>query len=70
MDYSISSLQTAQSSGFSTSFQPATTADQTINTLFADTELNLENFSIEGLTTQERGWNPPGRPQSGQMYPR
>lgn len=46
------------------------TADQTINPLFRDANLEGVNFSIVGLTAQERGWVAPGRPQSGQMYPR
>ena len=69
-DYSIASLQTIQSSGLSTSFQVAATADQTVNPLFRDANLVSDNFTMVGLTAQERGWNAPGRPQSGQMYPR
>ena len=46
------------------------TADQTVNTLFSDSELVTTDFTMVGLTAQERGWNAPGRPQSGQMYPR
>lgn len=46
------------------------TADQTVNTLFSDSELVTSDFTMVGLTAQERGWNAPGRPQSGQMYPR
>ena len=69
-DYSLSQLTTVQSSGLSTSFQVATTADQTVNTLFSDSELKTADFAMVGLTAQERGWNAPGRPQSGQMYPR
>ena len=69
-DYSFPDLTTVQSSGLSTSFQVATTADQTTNPLFRDANLESDNFTIVGLTAQERGWNAPGRPQSGQMYPR
>ena len=69
-DYALPDLTTVQSSGLSTSFQVATTADQTLNPLFRDANLDGVNFSIVGLTAQERGWNAPGRPQSGQMYPR
>lgn len=69
-DYSLPQLTTVQSSGFSTGFQVATTADQTINTLFSDSELASVQFAMTGLTTLERGWTAPGRPQSGQMYPR
>ena len=69
-DYSLPQLTTVQSSGLSTSFQVATTEAQTINTLFADSELVTADFTMVGLTVQERGWNAPGRPQSGQMYPR
>ena len=46
------------------------TADQTVNTLFSDSELVTTDFTMVGLTAQERGWVAPGRPQSGQMYPR
>jgi hypothetical protein len=46
------------------------TADQTVNTLFSDSQLVTTDFTMVGLTAQERGWNAPGRPQSGQMYPR
>lgn len=69
-DYVFSDLTTVVSSGLSTSFQVATTEAQTINTLFADSELETADFAMSGLTTLERGWNAPGRPQSGQMYPR
>lgn len=69
-DYVFSDLTTVVSSGLSTSFQVATTEAQTINTLFADSELETADFAMPGLTTLERGWNAPGRPQSGQMYPR
>tara|TARA_B100000003_G_scaffold195235_1_gene197160 strand:- start:6188 stop:6403 length:216 start_codon:yes stop_codon:yes gene_type:complete len=69
-DYAFSDLTTVVSSGLSTGFQVASTEDRTINTIFADSELESEDFSISGLTTLERGWNAPGRPQTGQMYPR
>ena len=69
-DYAFPDLTTVQSSGLSTSFQVATTADQTTNPLFRDANLGSDNFTMVGLTAQERGWNAPGRPQSGQMYPR
>lgn len=69
-DYSLSQLTTVQSSGLSTSHRVATTEAQTINTLFSDSELVTADFSMVGLTAQQRGWNAPGRPQSGQMYPR
>tara|TARA_A100001201_G_scaffold136207_1_gene125034 strand:+ start:37 stop:1140 length:1104 start_codon:yes stop_codon:yes gene_type:complete len=46
------------------------TAGITVNTIFADSELGSEDFTMSSLTTLERGWNAPGRPQTGQMYPR
>lgn len=69
-DYAFSDLTTVVSSGLSTSFQVASTQDRTINTLFADSQIGTTDFTMVGLTAQERGWNAPGRPQSGQMYPR
>jgi len=68
-DYSLPQLTTVQPSGLSTGFQVATTADQTINTLFSNSELTTVDFTMTGLTTLERGWTAPGRPQSGQLYP-
>jgi hypothetical protein len=67
-DYAFPDLQTVQPSGISTSFQVASTASYTISANFFN--ITESNFAMPGLTTLERGWNAPGRPQSGQMYPR
>jgi len=69
-DYSIPSLGSVQSSGLSTGFQSTKVTTITLNPIFRDANLLGVNFSVVGLTTQQRGWNAPGRPQSGQMYPR
>ena len=69
-DYSFPSLTTVQSSGLSTGFQTATTAAFTLYPTFQYSELEPDNFILVGLTAQVRGWNPPGRPQTGQLYPR
>jgi len=68
-DYSLPQLTTVQSSGSSTGFQVATTSGQTVNPLFSNSELAVSDFTMTQLTTLERGWNAPGRPQSGQLYP-
>ena len=69
-DYSFSSLTTVQPSGLSTGFQSTNVTTLTLNPLFLNNSLLGANYSIVGLTAQQRGWNAPGRPQTGQMYPR